>query len=84
MDTSEEVKIVQHNVLNWRNKKQTLTNVYKELELYIILINSHGLKPEENIKIYIYNTYLINSSEEMQDGSTILVRQNLKHKIKNN
>ncbi len=84
MDNKEEINKVQHDVLSWRNKTQTLTNIYKELNPDIILMNSHGLKPKENIKIYNYNTYLINFSEEMHSGSATLVRQNLKRKIKDN
>ena len=84
MDTTDNIIIVQHNVRNWNSHKLTLTNLYKELNPDVILINSHGLKSTQNIKIYTYQTYLINSSDEQHDGSAVLIKQHLKHKIKDN
>ena len=84
MTNTENILIVQHNVRNWNSYKLTLTNLYKEINPDVILINSHGLKSTENIKIYTYQTYLINSSDELHDGSAILIKQHLKHKIKEN
>ena len=48
------------------------------------MINSHGLRSQENIKLQGYSTYLVNSSDEAHDSSAILIKQNLKHKIKDN
>ena len=80
----ESIKILQHNVCNWNTNKHILTNTYKNLNPDVILINSHGLKSNENIKIHSYSSYTINSSNELNDGSAILIKQNLKHKIKDN
>ena len=63
-----------------KNNKYALTNIYREVNP-AILINSHGLNSNDTIKIYVYNTHLINSSEERQDGSALLIRKHLKHQI---
>ena len=42
------------------------------------------MKNTENIKLFGYTTYQINSSEERHDGSAILVKTTMKHKLMNN
>ena len=78
MDT---IKIMQHNVAHWRTNKTTLIQTYNEINPDIILINSHGLKSSEQLKIHGYITYKVNSSEELHDGSAILIKQNIEHRI---
>ncbi len=78
MDT---IKIIQHNVLHWETRKMELIATYRMHDPDIILINSHGASEEENIKIVGYSTYMRNQSGERNDGSAILVKQNIKHKI---
>ena len=82
MDNNDTIFILQHNVRNWETNKYTLTNIYREINPDIILINSHGLKTNKNIKIHSYMTYQVNSSGEQNDGSAILIKHNIKHKIK--
>ena len=82
MDNTDTLNILQHNVQHWKSNKTTLSNLYKDINPDVILLNSHGMKSQENIKIYNYTTYLINSNDELHDGSAILVKHNLKHKIK--
>lgn len=84
MDNTDSILILQHNVRHWDTNKLTLTNIYKEISPDVILINSHGLKNHESIKIQNYITYLINSSGEANDGSAILVKEHLKHRVKEN
>ena len=81
MDNKQTIYILQHNVRNWETNKNTFTNIYRDINPDIILINGHGNKTNKNIKIYSYKTYQVNSSEEMNDGSAILIKQNLKHRI---
>lgn len=76
----EAIKIIQHNVLHWTTRKFHLTNIYLEINPDIILRNSHGLK-EKNIKIPGYNSYNKNINE-ISDGITILVKNNIKYTIK--
>ena len=81
MDIKGTILILQHKVRNWGTNKYTFTNTYRDINPDIILINSHGLKANNNIKIHSYTTYQINTSEEYSDGSAILVKHNLKHRI---
>lgn len=48
------------------------------------LINSHGLKESENLKIDRYDSYTKNVFNEINDGIAIeiLVKNNIMHKIK--
>lgn len=78
----ESIKIIQHNVLHWSTRKFHLTNIYQEINPDIILINSHGMKEEENIKISGYNSYTKNIYNELHDGIAILIKNNIQYKIK--
>ena len=78
---NNEIKIIQHNVLNWKTNKQSLLINYKFNNPDIILINSHGLRSYEELKIPGYRIYEINYSEEVSDGSAIVVKYNIKHKL---
>lgn len=78
----ETIKIIQHKVLNWSTRKYNIINTYKNINPEIILINSHGIKNNENLKIPGYNSYTKNMFNELTDGTAILVKENLKHKIK--
>lgn len=80
----DNIKIIQHNVLHWTTRKFSLTQVYKEINPHTILINSHGLKNTDQLKIQGYTTYKINTSEEINDGSAILIKNNIQHRIDDN
>lgn len=62
------------------NRKFNLTNTYLEINPDIILINSHGLTDNKNIKIIGYNSYSKNIYNELHDGISILIKENIKHK----
>ncbi len=47
----------------------------------LILLNSHGVKSSEELKIPGYKVYKINYSENVSDGSAIAVKYNIKHKL---
>lgn len=55
------IKILQHNVLHWPTRISHLTNMYLNIKPDIILINSHGLRGNENINIQGYNIYTKNN-----------------------
>ncbi len=76
---NNEIKIIQNNVLNWKTNKQSLITDYISNNPDIILLNSHGLKSNEELKIPGYRTYKINHSEDLSDGSAIAVKYNIKH-----
>ncbi len=67
--------------MNWRTNKQSLVNNYLETNPDIILMNSHGLKNNESLKIPGYACHKINSEEAINDGSAIAVKHNLKYKL---
>lgn len=78
MDT---IKILHHNVLHWSTRKFNLTNTYLDIDPAIILINIHGLKDNENIKIRGYNCFSRNIYNELNDGISILVKNKLSYTI---
>lgn len=81
MDT---IKILQHNVAHLKPYRSTLYHTYRTINPDVILLNSHGLKNSETIKLYGYTSYQINTSEERHDGSAILIRNTIKHKLNDN
>ena len=80
----DQITIVQHNVLHWDTRKFNLTNTYRDINPHIILLNSHGMKNQENIKIHGYTTYQLNTFNELSDGCAILVKSQIKHKLDDN
>lgn len=78
MDT---LKVVQHNVHHWETKKLELSNIYIDMSPDIILINSHGNKTGQNIKIQGYLCYSVNSSNEAHDGSAIIIKEGIRHRL---
>ena len=80
--THINLSIVQHNVLNWKTYRIDLINVYNEINPDVILINSHGNKTNEKIKIFNYVTYQSNRLEERNNGCAIAVRVGIKHRIR--
>ena len=74
--------IIQHNVLCWKTHKTDLMNIYNEIKPEIILLNSHGNKSNEKIKIYNYITYQSNKLEERNSGCAIAIRLGIKHRIR--
>lgn len=76
------LKIVQHNVLAWTfQRKNELYNIYRTIDPDIILINAHGRKNEERIKLFTYNVYQRNTENEINAGVAIAVKHNLDHQI---
>ena len=75
------LKVLQHNVRHWRTNKNSLINSYMEFNPHIILINSHGVKDNDTLKIPGYYIHKINSCNEINDGSAIAVKHNIQYKI---
>ena len=84
MNPKDNITIIQHNTLHWESNKVNLMNTYQQINADIILLNSHGLKNTNQLYIKGYQTYLKNSSNQLSDGSAILVRKNIKHKYIDN
>ena len=82
MDQPQEIiRIVQHNVLNWRERRYQLTDVYKSLDADVILINSHGVPNDTPLKIHGYNVYKRNFSNTPSDGTAIAVKHSVSHRL---
>lgn len=79
-----KVIIIQHNVLHSETRKHNLINTYLDINPHIILINGHGMKQKEHIKVPGFITYQLSSSDELHDGCTLLIRSHIKHKLDNN
>ena len=77
--TQINLSILQHNVLNWKTHRIDLINVYNEINPEVILINSHGNKTGEKIKIFNYVTYQCNKLVEIMVVLCIGVRVGIKH-----
>lgn len=73
--------MVQHNVLNWRNRRIGLSNIYRNIDPDIILINSHGVPENEPLHIPMYRIHKKNSTNTHTDGTAIAVKHNIPHKI---
>ena len=74
----DKITVLQHNTLHWKTHKNNLILSYQTIDPDLILLNSHGVRNEETLKIYGYNTYKINSSNENNDGSAILIKNSNK------
>lgn len=76
------LKIIQHNVQAWTfQRRNELYNTYMQEDPDIILLNAHGRKEGENIKMYNYTVYQKNYLNEAHDGTAIAIKKNIKHKI---
>lgn len=53
----DNIIILQYDALHWGTRKFNLTNIYKQINPHIILINGHDSKSSEIIKIASYTTY---------------------------
>ena len=74
------LNVIQHNVLSWNKHKFALYNTYRHLDPHIILLNSHGCKSDQEIKMFIYNTIKVNKTNTLHDGAAIAVRRDIKYK----
>ena len=74
------ITVVQHNVNSWNNKKYELSNVYRNLNPDIILLNDTGVC-EERIKIPYFDTYQSNKQGRWHRGTAIAIRSNMKYKL---
>lgn len=82
LEQNKTIKVVQHNVLSWNLHKYALSNIYSKLDPDVILINAHGIKAGQEIKIYNYNIYKKNKLDSAHSGSAIAVKRGLIYRIK--
>ena len=75
------LNIIQHNVLAWKAHQTQLRQVYLSLNPHLILINSHGCKNNEKIKVFNYFIIQKNKFDEAHDGVAIGVRRDIKFQL---
>lgn len=75
------IKIIQHNVLQWTNRRISLSNTYRTLDPDVILINSHCLTDEKYMKIAGYHLHKKNSLNNKSDGTAIAIKRNTEYKL---
>ncbi len=78
------LKIIQHNVQQWNNRRISLSNTYRIIDPDIVLINSHCLTDSSTMKIPGYNIHKKNSLNNPADGTAIAIKKNLEYKIMDN
>ena len=59
-----------------------MINIYNEIDPDLILINAHGNKNDEKIKIFNYTVYQSNKVNERNNGCAIAIKSNIKHRIR--
>lgn len=64
---TKSITILQHNVLNWWTNKTSVIDSFLRSNPEFIIINSHGFKDTEPIKIPEYTIHKINSTGELQE-----------------
>jgi len=77
----ETLKIIQHNVNTWTNKRHALINIYNTLNPDIILINDHSLTDNTTLKIFNYRTIQCNRQNRHHAGVAIAYKHTLHTKI---
>lgn len=64
-----------------RNLKYNITNTYLRLNPGTVLINCHSIRDNSNISIAGYVSNNFNTRNELNNGSAVLVQQNIENKI---
>lgn len=76
------ITIVQHNVLAWTYaRRNELNNIYQTIDPDVILINAHGMKEEQRMKLFQYNIYQKNTMNEHHSGVAIAIKRTIKHTV---
>lgn len=53
----DDITVIQHNVLNWKERRHGLTQIYNKYNPDVILLNSHCVKETEPLKTFGYSFY---------------------------
>ena len=80
----QKLRIIQHNVLQWGGRRHALNNTYHHINADIILLNSHGVKTGETLKIPGYRVHTTNKNNRHMDGTAIAIKHNIQHKLLDN
>lgn len=80
----EQLKVLQHSVLHWRERRSALTHYYRWLDPDVILLNSNGVRRDDPLKINSYIVYKKNETNTPSEGTTIAIRHGLTFRILEN
>ena len=64
-----------------KQRKHLLANQYLVIGPDILLINAHGNKDDDRIKVFSYQFYQLKRSERRHDGVVIGVRGDIPHTV---
>ena len=73
---------MQLNVCGWKKNKLSIINAINKENFDIILLNEHGMKNHEEMKIYNYNVFKTNTLNEKSNGCAIAVKRNISYRIR--
>ena len=79
---SNQIKIFQLNAGGWITNKLSIQNAIRKENIDVVLINEHGIKAGEELKITSYNVYKKNALNERRSGCAIAIRKNLEYRIR--
>ena len=79
--TQRNLKIMQINVCGWKRNKLSVQNALIKENIDIALINEHGMKINETIKISSYNVFKTNTLNESRNGCAIAIKQAIEYRI---
>ncbi len=68
------ITILQHNVMHWKTNKQSITLNILDVKPDIALLNNHGLKSNESLKLPENIIYKTNTTQEANDRSAIAIK----------
>ena len=66
-------------MLSWNKHKFALYNTYRHMDPHIILLNAHGCKSDQEIKIFNYSIIKVNKTNTLHDGAAIAVRRDIRY-----
>ena len=80
---NDKLKIVQINVRSWNQNKNSIVNMINEIDADVALLNEHGCKNNQIIKIHNYTVTQKNTLNEKNNGCAIAIKRSIKCKINN-
>ena len=79
---NSKIQILQANVGGWQTNKQSIQNTIIRENIDVVLLNEHGIRSGEEIKISSFNVYKKNTLNERRSGTAIGVRKSLVYRIR--
>ena len=84
MTPINSLKIIQINVRSWSINKNSISNLILTEDADIALINEHGSKSGDTMKIWNYNTYKTNKLNGRNNGCAIAIKKSIVYRIHEN